>query len=94
LESTVDYVDRPTRASAPLYVCRRRTLIAVLGLLSIVGMPTDIFPNIDIPVLSVIWSYGGLSVTEMQERITTVVERARRRSATSTSSRRRSAATA
>src|SRR5882672_3121236 len=51
-------------------------LIAVLGLLSIVSMPTDIFPSIDIPVISVIWSYGGLSPTDMQERITTVVERA------------------
>src|SRR5258708_26468631 len=39
-------------------------------------MPTDIFPNIDIPVISVIWTYGGLSPTEMQDRITTVVERA------------------
>src|SRR3982075_2798089 len=51
-------------------------LIAVLGLLSAVSMPTDIFPAIDIPVISVIWSYGGLSPTEMQDRITTVVERA------------------
>ncbi|HWF86519.1 MAG TPA: efflux RND transporter permease subunit [Vicinamibacterales bacterium] len=51
-------------------------LIAVLGLLSIVSMPTDIFPAIKIPVISVIWSYSGLSPTEMQERITTVVERA------------------
>jgi multidrug efflux pump subunit AcrB len=51
-------------------------LIAVLGGLSIVSMPTDIFPNINIPVVSVIWSYGGLSPTEMQNRITTVVERA------------------
>jgi CzcA family heavy metal efflux pump len=51
-------------------------LIAVFGLLSIAAMPIDIFPNIDIPVISVIWSYGGLSATEMQDRITTVVERA------------------
>src|SRR5262249_19862542 len=51
-------------------------LIAVLGLLSIVTMPTDIFPSINIPVISTIWSYGGLSPTETQERITTVVERA------------------
>ena len=51
-------------------------LIAVLGVLSILTMPTDIFPSIDIPVISVIWSYGGLSPTEMQDRITTVVERA------------------
>ncbi|HSZ57464.1 MAG TPA: efflux RND transporter permease subunit [Tepidisphaeraceae bacterium] len=51
-------------------------LIAVLGILSIVTMQTDIFPSINIPVVSVIWSYGGLSPTEMQDRITTVVERA------------------
>src|SRR3954447_27022339 len=51
-------------------------LIAVMGIMSIVTMQTDIFPSIDIPVVSVIWSYGGLSPTEMQDRITTVVERA------------------
>src|SRR5271170_5943855 len=51
-------------------------LIAVLGILSIVTMQKDIFPEINIPVISIIWSYGGLSPTEMQDRITTVVERA------------------
>ena len=51
-------------------------LIAVLGIVSIVTMPTDIFPKINIPVVSVIWTYGGLSPEEMQDRITTVVERA------------------
>src|SRR5258705_12201937 len=51
-------------------------LIAVLGIVSIVTMQTDIFPSINIPVVSVIWSYGGLSPTEMQDPITTVVERA------------------
>jgi len=51
-------------------------LIALLGLFSIVRMPTDIFPTIDIPVVSVIWSYGTLSATDVQDRITTVVERA------------------
>src|SRR5258708_21591800 len=51
-------------------------LIAVMGIVSIVTMQTDIFPGINIPVVSVIWSYGGLSPTEMQDRITTVVERA------------------
>jgi multidrug efflux pump subunit AcrB len=39
-------------------------------------MPTDIFPNVDIAAVSMIWRYGGLSPTEMQDRITTVVERA------------------
>lgn len=51
-------------------------LIAVLGGVSVVSMPKDIFPVIDIPVVSAIWSYGGLSPDEMQNRITTVVERA------------------
>jgi multidrug efflux pump subunit AcrB len=51
-------------------------LIAVLGLLSILSMPTDIFPSINIPVISTIWTYGGLSPTEIEDRITTVVERA------------------
>ena len=39
-------------------------------------MPTDIFPVIDIPVVSSVWFYGGLSPDEMQNRITTIVERA------------------
>src|SRR5712672_3399378 len=51
-------------------------LIAVMGIVSIVTMQTDIFPAINIPVVSVIWSYGSLSPTEMQDRITTIVERA------------------
>jgi multidrug efflux pump subunit AcrB len=51
-------------------------LIVVMGIVSIVTMQTDIFPSINIPVVSVIWSYGGLSPTEMQDRIGTVVERA------------------
>jgi multidrug efflux pump subunit AcrB len=51
-------------------------LIAVTGGLSSVTMPVDIFPKIDIPVVSVIWNYGSLSPNEMQDRITTVVERA------------------
>jgi Cu/Ag efflux pump CusA len=42
-------------------------LIAVLGIVSIVTMQTDIFPAINIPVVSVIWIYGGLSPTEMQD---------------------------
>ena len=36
-------------------------LIAVLGIVSIVMMTVDIFPRINIPVVNVIWSYGGLS---------------------------------
>ena len=39
-------------------------------------MPTDIFPEIDIPVVSVIWNYGGLPPEEMEQRITAIFERA------------------
>ena len=51
-------------------------LIGVLGVVSIATMPTDIFPNIDVPVVSSVWFYGGLAPDEMQNRITTIVERA------------------
>ena len=34
-------------------------LIAILGVTAIVTMPVDIFPYIDIPVVSVVWSYTG-----------------------------------
>jgi multidrug efflux pump subunit AcrB len=51
-------------------------LIAVLGVVSIVTMPVDVFPAIEIPVVNVVWNYGGLSPTEMQDRIVTISERA------------------
>jgi len=51
-------------------------LIFVLGALSIETMSVDIFPAINIPVVNVIWSYTGLSPTEMEGRIVTVTERA------------------
>ena len=55
---------------------------------SILQMPTDIFPEIDIPVISVVWNYGGLSPEEMEKRIvTTLASRmlARRSTTSSTS---------
>jgi len=50
-------------------------LIAILGGLAIFRMPTDIFPEIDIPVVSVIWTYSGVSPEEMAEIITVRSER-------------------
>ena len=44
-------------------------LILILGAFSILSMPTDIFPNIDIPVVTVVWQYTGLSAQEMSTRI-------------------------
>ena len=44
-------------------------LLLILGPVAILRTPTDIFPNIDIPVVSVIWNYTGLSPEEMSNRI-------------------------
>jgi multidrug efflux pump subunit AcrB len=46
-------------------------LILFLGGTAIFAMPKDIFPEIDIPVVSVIWQYTGLSTPEMEQRVTT-----------------------
>ena len=50
-------------------------LLLILGPVSILRTPTDIFPNIDIPVVSVIWNYTGLSPEEMSNRIIFQYER-------------------
>jgi CzcA family heavy metal efflux pump len=50
-------------------------LILILGVFSIETMPTDIFPNIDIPVVTVVWNFNGLSAQEMANRIVTNSER-------------------
>jgi multidrug efflux pump subunit AcrB len=51
-------------------------LIAILGLLSILRTPVDIFPSINIPVVSIIWNYTGLDARQMSDRIVTITERA------------------
>ena len=51
-------------------------LIVILGLLAVRRMAKDIFPSIDIPVVSVLWSYNGLTPDEMEKRIITLSERA------------------
>src|SRR5207245_2343135 len=51
-------------------------LILILGGLAIVRTPTDIFPNINIPVVSIIWNYNGLTPEDMSDRIVSVTERA------------------
>src|SRR4051812_1628802 len=51
-------------------------LILGIGPLTIARTPTDIFPNIDIPVVSVIWNYGGLSAQDMADRIISNFQRA------------------
>jgi multidrug efflux pump subunit AcrB len=50
-------------------------LILILGVFSIESMPTDIFPNIDIPVVTVVWNFAGLSADQIANRIVTNAER-------------------
>jgi multidrug efflux pump subunit AcrB len=50
-------------------------LILILGIFSIETMPTDIFPNIDIPIVTVVWGYNGLSAEQMADRIVSNSER-------------------
>jgi multidrug efflux pump subunit AcrB len=51
-------------------------LILLGGVLSILRTPTDIFPNINIPVIAAVWQYAGLAPDEMSGRIMTPYERA------------------
>jgi multidrug efflux pump subunit AcrB len=51
-------------------------LIAVLGGVAISSTPKDIFPYINLPVASVVWSYSGISPEEMANRVVTIDERA------------------
>src|SRR5437667_11542603 len=50
-------------------------LIAVLGAVSIYRMSTDIFPEINIPVVSVVWQYTGMPADEIETRIVLINER-------------------
>jgi multidrug efflux pump subunit AcrB len=49
-------------------------LIIFLGTAAILTMPIDIFPEINIPVVNIIWQYTGLSTPEMEQRVTTYGE--------------------
>src|SRR5437588_1261299 len=50
-------------------------LILILGTLAALRTPTDIFPNINIPVVSIIWNYTGLAPQDMANRIIILQER-------------------
>ena len=50
-------------------------LVMIFGVMSAIRTPTDIFPNIGIPVISVVWSYTGLAPDDMSGRIVAPYER-------------------
>jgi multidrug efflux pump subunit AcrB len=51
-------------------------LILLLGVFTITRMATDIFPVINIPVVTIIWSYGGINPNDMEKRFVSLTERA------------------
>jgi multidrug efflux pump subunit AcrB len=74
--------NKSARVSLIQYVLRRPyTVVAVLILVTLLGigealrMPVDIFPKMDIPVCSVVWTYAGMSAQDIQNRILTLHER-------------------
>jgi multidrug efflux pump subunit AcrB len=59
----------------PYTVVATLILIALLGVGEALRMPVDIFPKMDIPVCSVVWTYAGMDATDIQNRILTLHER-------------------
>ncbi|MBV8706793.1 MAG: efflux RND transporter permease subunit [Acidobacteriaceae bacterium] len=51
-------------------------LVLILGAIASIVTPKDIFPSIDIPVVSVVWTYNGLTPDDMEKRVVTICERA------------------
>src|SRR6202161_3919423 len=68
--SLVSYVLRK-----PYTVVAALILICILGIGAGLRMPIDIFPEINIPVVSVVWTYNGMSATDIQNRILSLHER-------------------
>src|SRR5580698_9158930 len=50
-------------------------LIVILGVVTILRMPTDIFPDIDIPVISIVFNYPGLIPEEVEKRLVSNMDR-------------------
>ena len=59
----------------PYTVAAVLILVALLAIGEALRMPVDIFPSIDIPVVSVVWTYAGMSAPDIQNRILTLHER-------------------
>lgn len=50
-------------------------LIFIFGVSSILTTPVDILPNINIPIVSIIWTYNGMDANDMSKRIVGICER-------------------
>jgi multidrug efflux pump subunit AcrB len=59
----------------PYTVAASLALVCILGIGAGMRMPVDIFPEIDIPVVSVVWTYNGMNARDIQNRILTLHER-------------------
>jgi multidrug efflux pump subunit AcrB len=59
----------------PYTVVSALVLVCLLGIGALLRMPVDIFPEIDIPVVSVVWTYNGMNARDIQNRILTIHER-------------------
>ena len=59
----------------PYTVVAALILITLMGVGAALRMPIDIFPEIDIPVVAVVWTYNGMSAQDIQNRILTLHER-------------------
>jgi len=59
----------------PYTVVATLILITLMGIGAALRMPIDIFPEIDIPVVAVVWTYNGMSARDIQNRILTLHER-------------------
>ena len=59
----------------PYTVAAMLILITLMGIGAALRMPVDIFPEIDIPVVAVVWTYNGMSAQDIQNRILTLHQR-------------------
>ena len=59
----------------PYTIVASLILVCLMGLGAALRMPIDIFPEIDIPVVSVVWTYSGMSAPDIRDRILTLHER-------------------
>src|SRR6201999_1191407 len=59
----------------PYTIVASLILVCLMGIGAALRMPVDIFPEIDIPVVSVVWTYGGMSASDIRDRILTLHER-------------------